>query len=304
MSEKILADFENSFRTYKEKRILLYGTGQNAKAIVERYDDTYRLIGILTFSRVGSILYGKHTFGMEDIEGLAPDLIVIADQDASCEKLLSCPGNIPVYDLSGKRWNGSANDDLSAYDVVSFSVEALLRREMPEGEAFFQQVKKEALAKGLNCPADFPQKRVLAARKQHYLALNTIYDLIQAETGLSEKEKEALLETELQMTSVVIKADPKLNELYRNALNIHKTIVMVSDSHFDAKQLAALLKTQDIVSFDRIFSSCEYQKYKKTGLLAEVRKAYPNKKIIHLGSDQESDGISARKCGLSAWVIF
>ena len=103
MTEKELVQFEKTFGRFKEKRILLYGDGNNAKAIVERYDDSYRLLGLLSFRRVDSILFGKHTFGEEDLEGLSPDLIIATEKDEGCKKLLACSGNIPIYDLEGKR---------------------------------------------------------------------------------------------------------------------------------------------------------------------------------------------------------
>ncbi len=93
--------FEKAFQAFKEKRILLYGTGNSAKAIIERYDDSYRLLGILSFDRVDNILFGKHTFGIEDLEGLSPDLIIVSEKDQEYPKLLSY--DIPVYDLEGKR---------------------------------------------------------------------------------------------------------------------------------------------------------------------------------------------------------
>lgn len=103
MTENDLAKFETLFGKFKEKRILLYGKGNNAKAIIERYDDSYRLLGLLSFGRTDSILFGKHTFGKEDLEGLSPDLIIMTEKDNGYEQLLSCPGNIPIYDLEGKR---------------------------------------------------------------------------------------------------------------------------------------------------------------------------------------------------------
>ncbi len=103
MTEKDLVQFEKTFGRFKEKRILLYGGGNNAKAIIERYDDSYRLLGILSFDKIDSILFGKHSFGEGDLEGLSPDLIIATEKDEGCKKLLACPGNIPVYDLEGKR---------------------------------------------------------------------------------------------------------------------------------------------------------------------------------------------------------
>ncbi len=103
MTEKDLLQFEKTFGRFKEKRILLYGSGNDAKAIVERYDDSYRLLGFLSFGKADGLLFGKHIFGPEDLEGLSPDLIIATEKDEGCKKLLACPGNIPIYDLEGKR---------------------------------------------------------------------------------------------------------------------------------------------------------------------------------------------------------
>ncbi|MBR4421153.1 MAG: hypothetical protein IKS69_01300 [Erysipelotrichaceae bacterium] len=111
MTENRLAQFEEKFSAFQEKRILLYGVGENAKAIVERYDDSYRLIGLLSFNHAPSILYGKHTFGIEDLEGLAPDLVIVTEMDQKCSKLLASSGNIPVYDLNGSRLNHETAED-------------------------------------------------------------------------------------------------------------------------------------------------------------------------------------------------
>ena len=108
MTEKSIARFAETFGAFQEKRILLYGTGSNAKTIVERYDDSYRLLGILSFTAVDSILFGKHTFGAEDLEGLSPDLIIVTEKDGNDQKLLACAGNIAIYDLEGKRLDQKA----------------------------------------------------------------------------------------------------------------------------------------------------------------------------------------------------
>ena len=105
MNEQLLTKFQNSFSAYQEKRILLYGTGINAKAIIERYDDSYRILGILTLKQSKNILYGKHVFQIEDVEGLAPDLIIVTETEHLDRLLSSCPGNIPIYDLEGKCLN-------------------------------------------------------------------------------------------------------------------------------------------------------------------------------------------------------
>lgn|GEM_PF-1232789 len=77
----VTAGFEEKFAAFKGKQILLHGSREYARAIVERFDPLFHFAGIVSFDPVGSpSFFGVPVFRQEEIPDLRPDLIILTER--------------------------------------------------------------------------------------------------------------------------------------------------------------------------------------------------------------------------------
>ncbi|MBR2726830.1 MAG: hypothetical protein IKD71_02905, partial [Solobacterium sp.] len=150
-TEYVLAHFDDHFRSYCGKRILLHGTRQYAERIIAQFDHVYDFQGVLTLDAYSEEEFcGKPVMVKEDLYRVKPDLVILTERvkyaDAAyrdTEEICSTLG-IPVMNMYGldekklresygKRLFRSWNDlrsVLQAADVVCFElVDTFFRQE-------------------------------------------------------------------------------------------------------------------------------------------------------------------------------
>lgn len=75
--EYILNKFKRNFFSYKDKKIVLYGTGKNTKAIIREYEWDFCIVGIMDVGKEGKIIYGKKVLSEEQVKNMHIDLIIL-----------------------------------------------------------------------------------------------------------------------------------------------------------------------------------------------------------------------------------
>lgn len=73
----ILNKFKQNFFPYKDKKIVLYGTGKNTKAIIREYEQDFCIAGIMDVGKEGKAIYGKKVLSEEQVKNMHIDLIIL-----------------------------------------------------------------------------------------------------------------------------------------------------------------------------------------------------------------------------------
>ncbi|MCM1154137.1 MAG: hypothetical protein NC489_15115 [Ruminococcus flavefaciens] len=107
--EFILNKFKQNFFLYKDKKIVLYGTGKNTKAIIREYEQDFGIAGIMDIGKEGQTFYGKKVLSKELVKNMHIDLIILVclpvSEDIVYERIreFAEKEQISVYNLDGMR---------------------------------------------------------------------------------------------------------------------------------------------------------------------------------------------------------
>lgn len=105
--EFILNKFRQNFSKYKNKKMVLYGTGKNTTTILQECEQDFCVVGIMDLGKEGTIFYGREVLSKEQISNLHVDLIVLiclpVSEDIVYERIrqFAEQSQIEVYNLDG-----------------------------------------------------------------------------------------------------------------------------------------------------------------------------------------------------------
>ena len=104
----VLEGFERKFAPFKGQKILLHGSREYARAIVERYDPVFHFAGIMSFDSVDPLMFpGLPVIDQDDLSAFDPDLIILTErvkyaERAYCSLRRICKEvGIPIFNMYG-----------------------------------------------------------------------------------------------------------------------------------------------------------------------------------------------------------
>ena len=104
----VVEGFEHKFAPFKGKKIILHGSREYARAIIERFDPVFHFDGVISFDRIESGSFqGLPVFQQEELPELQPDLIILTErvkyaEEAYCSLRRVCRKNgIAIYNMYG-----------------------------------------------------------------------------------------------------------------------------------------------------------------------------------------------------------
>ena len=188
---------------------------------------------------------------------------------------------------------------IEEHDVISFDIfdTLLMRRTLVPADVFVLMKREQP-----DNAALIDERREIEHTDYH-LTLDEIYEELKRTHPGIEDRIEDLKERELRTERKVIRQRRPVAELLACAAEAGKTVILVSDMYLTEKQLKEILDDAGIAGYDRIFVSCAYRKLKAEGLFLDVQKAYPGRRILHIGDNEQADLLPARKAGLDAFIL-
>ncbi len=192
-------------------------------------------------------------------------------------------------------------EEIREHDVISFDVfDTLLVRTTIVPDAVFGILAEDPAVRKY-IPEGFREIRIRAEHEEKHRKLKDIYHVIAGGRGpaAAEEMRQAEMKTEKDM----IRARTPLVRLLEYALSAGREVVLTSDMYMDAAEIGEILQEKGIAGYTRIFVSCEYRAFKQDGLFRNVRDAYPDKRILHIGDHPQADVMAAQDAGLDAVYI-
>ena len=148
--------FGEKFEKYRDKKIVLYGTGENSRAILAEYPD-FPIVGIWDEKAAGTYKYGKLVLSSAQILELGIEVVIVAAQMSSARLVygkimnLCLAHKIQILDMYGNdafqinrditrqevsyydRDKEQLKEAVARHDVISFEVmDTLLVRTLPD----------------------------------------------------------------------------------------------------------------------------------------------------------------------------
>lgn len=185
-------------------------------------------------------------------------------------------------------------NQLSGYDTISFDIfDTLIFRPFSDptdlfyivgeklGYIDFKRIRTEAEAKA--------RQIKYAAQKTYEITLEDIWECLSEQTGLdAQKGMQIEIETEISFCY----ANPFMQKVYRQLVELGKDIIIVSDMYLPSTVLQQLLQENGYHGYKKLYVSCEYLKSKAEGslyALVQDELQLHGKKVVHVGDNKVSD---------------
>ena len=114
--EFVLGKFIRNFSQYRNKQIILYGTGKNTEAILQKYEYDFCIVGVRDVNKEGEIFCGKKILSVKQVKDLRVDLIVLVclpvSEDIVFERIKAFTEKeqIKVFNLDGIQMQSPINE--------------------------------------------------------------------------------------------------------------------------------------------------------------------------------------------------
>ena len=322
-----LNTFKENFEKHKNKRIVIYGLSYGTKLIVENFPD-FNICGLMDGYRTDGSIYEKKILSYQEVIALQIDLIIIVARPNITELIRNriaafCKKNsIVLFSADGKKLNIKMNkldneyfsisrellqNKIDTYDIISFDVfDTLLMRKTLQPKDIFSLVEVRAM-KEKNIQCAFEKNRILA--EQNLLAsfipnYLQIYNELQFITGISDDEKEYLMDLELRIESQMLIPRKEMVRVFDYAKSRNKKIYLISDMYLSSNWIGNQLKKAGIIGYDELMISNEYSTSKGQNLFNVFIHKVKDKKILHIGDSEAFDIMAAQRNGIDNFRIL
>lgn len=323
-----LKKFEEFIPKIQGKRIVLYGTGMNAKKVIEEYPQL-QIVGVMEKLVTDPYIFGKKNLNIEDLITLKVDAVVIASQIRNLREIynricLFCHANhIAVYDMYGndlfelfykledhlcslcQRNAEILQREIDEHDIISIDLfQTVFNAKVGFKERIWWRIAKEYAA-FIPSPMEFvdARKRVETKflQREKNNQLNDIYSEIGGALKLTGEQTDLLLEKEKQYVIQGLIVDDRMIEILGQAKKNGKTIWAMSDLYFSEEEIQKILDKHHISSFDKVISAKDLGCMKHTGFFRIMDGE--NRKWLHIGEDEIADGLCPLVNGVDIFLL-
>lgn len=320
-----IESFIKNFIEYKDSKIVLYGTGRMTATLVNGLKG-FNIIGLCDRdeSQIGKTMYGLPIISRFETEKYA-DILIINTAPSYWNAIYSRieSWEIPIFYTNGQPatkkvlcvntedpyWNMSLEDivlRVEDYDVISFDIFNTLIQRIYFNEIDLFSLLQSICENEYQIDFNFKEVRKIAAQNVGiYASLDEIYNEIQTLTGMEDELKEKIKRSEIETDLRYCIERKDLAEFCRQIID-YKKVLFVSDMYYTATQIRRFLGNIGItVSKENMYISSEYKKMKSNGSIWEqVRKDYPETRILHIGDDLQGDVKAPRQFGIDSIHIM
>lgn len=308
-----------------DEEIVLYGTGVNAKEVIDNCPDI-SILGVMDEKYKNRFFDGKPVFTNKEIVELGIEIIVIAAQMDSAyyvyNRLASfCRAyNISLYDMYGNDlFELSKNltryeinkyslkfsdliDDIDRSSSISFSfVNTLAMRTVISRDTIFETVSNYAKDQGIDVP-DFVNVRKRSEKKGFDLVM--IYNALADELMLNGKERQLLLEKEMQEQRDCLVEREKVVEALKYAVDCGKKVCIIEKEALPQKTIIDFIDKWGVNDKVRIYAPTREDGDIYTGLFRHMLDQSALDKHLHIGCDKICDHMVPRVYGKKSFPIM
>lgn len=325
--KKTVEIFNTYLKNKKSEKLVLYGTGINAEAVVKNCHG-FQFVGLMDAVKTGEKLWGLTVLSYDEVLEMGATCVVVVARPAVHAIIYkriqawSEKNGILVCDIYGRNLSDKIRDrrrempyfafsyeslieEIKKHEVVSFDIfDTLLVRNVYESADVFYLLDREY---NDSLPFHFSQVRA-AAERELLLAgepnIYQIYDFIGKKYHLSASKCQELLRNEIEKEKAILAVRDKMRKCFRYCVSEGKKVYLVSDMYFTRDILQEILESFGICEYEGIIVSCDYGCSKQNGLFEIFKKSVGSSSWIHIGDNHESDYLAAIKSGGDAFEIL
>lgn len=309
--------FEDNFEKYKDKSIIIYGTGDVARFIMDKYSD-YNIIGFLDGNKTYGTFRGKRIFSYEEAVAQKPDIIIVAAKKNHIKEIydricyMCYTHNIQLYSIDGRNLftafgyggltaeqesyeelnEAMLKDEILNHDIICFEVfDVLLIRKTLLKNDLFEIVDDRLKKKGINIPGysiiRYECETEAAVKGGN---IYDIYNMMAVRTGIDSDIARIALETELAVENNILCCRETMKEMLSFAADRGKKIYLISNTYLPSDVLREMLDKHGITQFDGMLLSSECKAAETQGLYGIIKSASEGKSCLCItASSNEKD---------------
>lgn len=327
--ENEVKKFEENFKIFHDKRIVLYGIGRRTATLVS-HKVSFNFVGLMDRDpeNIGKTICGLPIVSLTEAEEKA-DLIVINAPRTYWEVIYKRIQNskIPVFFHNGERaslkadskvfdnpyWEESLEKlriTLEPYEVVSFDLyDTLISRKVIKPEDVFLLLNWRLHSEGILLEQEsFIEMRNRAVNHlPKYYSLDELYEKILQQNHLNPDVVEKIKQLELELEREIIVGRTIMLDLMKELMEQGKTVYIVSDMYLSKEVIYELLEMNGLqISQEHILVSNELKAEKRDGTLWEFYKnnIVKDKLAIHIGDNQAADIEKPREYGVDSYYVM
>lgn len=327
-AEYIYHQFQTHFAQKKNQPLILYGIGKNTGKLLPKIAD-YNIAGLMDGKRKEGSIWGKKILDCDNVKELGVKDIIIIARPAVIGVIYHrisefCKNNqITVWDVNGRDLSqiyiNQENDipyfhmcfenletEIEKHSIISFDIfDTLIMRKTLYPKDIFHIIEKKI---GKDNNFSFAALRISAEEELNKERVNPtifeIYERLQALSGISNIEKEQILNLEIETELEFLVPRKRMLELFEH-IKEDKRIYLISDMYFTKDILMKILKKCGYEGYRDIYVSCEERCSKTEGLFDIFRKKVNNSQhCLHIGDNYMADIMSAMHAGLDAFQVM
>ncbi len=324
-----LLRIKSEFVHLKNKKILIYGSGVNAKLFIEALPD-FNIVAILDRTRYEGSIQNIPIITWDEVNKDTADVIIIACNRKNFREIflrIRHYGeifNMDIYNFSGQNLSHPyyyadytyeerqclkySKQDLfnaiDAHDAISFDLfDTLVMRKVLEPTDIFDIVERNITKYGIDI-YNFKKKRRTAELNAKGADIFAIYKNLKNSLNLTDEQLSFVRKEELACEKANIITRDCIIEAFNYAVKKGKIVSIVSNMYLPYGIMQDILDNVGIKGYNNLFISCEYGKGKSQGLFQVYKeKIGKNVKCLHIGDDYFEDILAAEKNGITAFYI-
>lgn len=322
---KIQGDFDNIFGKYKAKKIAIYGTGNNARLLLNNVLG-YQFVTLVSKNNIGETICGKKVVSLQEAVSISEMLIIAATPTSTVivyNRIKDqVPEDYPVYNMRGIHLSGAdyyrknpywqSNEErlrmlIEEHSAISFDIfDTLITRIVFEPKDVFKLIEEKLEKSGIDIP--FYEWRIRAEDKCNEKvtapSIEYIYEIFGSQNNLPEDAVKTIMQLEYETELEVICPRIAMKEILEWTISLGKKVCLTSDMYFSKEEISKMLKSVGIHQNIPILVSSDYGKSKEEGSLYKVLcEEMSVLSILHIGDNYESDIKKAQEYGIKTFQV-
>ena len=329
MEENCSEVIRKIFHVFRDNNIVIYGTGIAAQKVVAALND-FKIMGILDRSHEEGIFCGHKIIPWNDLANIPNGVLIIASSKKNYKEIylrirdkcatygfqvLGAWGEKFAYypwaqhcDKEAAKYYKKSKEELKKelqqYDAISFDVfDTLIMRRILNPEDIFEMVDARIRIKKIYI-TDFKKRRMNADKLCQNGTIFDIYDYLQKETLISDKEKNTILQEEIACEKMSLLPRDDMVEIMHCAMKMGKKVNLISDMYLPTEFMKELLDSLGITGYTQLYISCEYKTRKEEHLYEKYLVDNAGLRCLHIGDNYQADVIKPQEYGMNACEIF
>lgn len=313
-----------------DKKIIVYGTGKNASFLIDSLKDC-KIIGMLDAHKVEGTVDNIPIITWDDIGCNDVDILIIAARDDVQREIFhrikhyAYIKNFKIYNMYGHEFTDvrypsdyeykeicglnktyeELIEQIQLHKYISFDLyDTLIMRKYLEPSDIFDFVAARVKKKGIFIE-NYKKNRQTAELEANGEDIYTIYSILSSKLGLSEEEKNIVIQEEIACEKECIIVRQRMLDAYNYAKQHGKIVSIISNMYMPKDIIVDILNSVGIINYDFLYISCDKGYYKSDGLF----QMYINdneinaEECLHIGDNDYEDGIFAKKLGINTFLI-